>query len=426
MGERAQVAVSLRGEIVFPKPLRSFYARICASHRMKTAVPCGDPGIQRGREISPGLVLALVCALLSAPPALSDTRQTDKSAPYELQALPIDEAIKLDGMLNEPGWAKAMVANGFVQSDPREGEPASDPTEVRVLYDEKNIYIGAQCWEKHPKSIIVTELKRDFFGRDGDMFEVIFDTFNDRRNGFLFGTNPFGARVDMQAGQDGRSFNREWDGVWEVQSRVTEEGWTAEFAIPFKTLRFTKEAEQVWGVNFMRRVRHLNEESCWSPLPRRFRLAKVSLAGKLVGLESIRPGKNLKVKPFVTGSIFTFPERVEKPNSYVGQFGLDMKYGVTPGLTLDFTANTDFSQVEADIQQTNLTRFSLFFPEKREFFLENTDIFHFGESTTFDAMSRLMGGATEESSCFSSAGASEWEKTKRRTQFSFPSWEGLG
>ena len=223
---------------------------------------------------------------------------------------------------------------------------------------------------RYRAEFLVDSLKEDFSPNEADSFEVILDTFGDQRNGFLFITNPRGAKRDVQVIDEGRAVNVDWDTVWNVQARMNEDSWTVEMVIPFRSLSLDENRmEQVWGINFSRRIRRKNEIVFWAPVPRRYSINRLSLAGELRGLEGIARGRNLKVKPFVVAEARKFEQ-----NDHVarkGKEGVDLKYNVTPSLTLDLTANTDFSQVEVDEQQINLTRFPLFFPEKREFFLEN-------------------------------------------------------
>ncbi len=295
-----------------------------------------------------------------------------------ITALYVEGPIMIDGNLDEPQWTQAQPGGDFVQNEPRTGEPATEQTEVRLLYDDENLYVGVYCFDSAGKEgVTVTEVKRDYRPFDNDHFSFVLDTFNDNRNGFLFGTNPQGAQREGQVEGDGASNNFDWDAIWYVKAKITEKGWQAEFSIPFKTLRFKSLESQRWGVNFLRVIRRKNEQTYWSPIPRPYRLPRVSLAGALEGLSGVQQGRNLYVKPYLSAPIV---RREEDDVDFVPDVGFDIKYGVTPGLTLDLTANTDFSQVEADTQQINLTRFSLFFPEKREFFLENTDLFQFGKS----------------------------------------------
>jgi hypothetical protein len=301
--------------------------------------------------------------------------------------------IRLDGVLDEEAWSTAPVATGFVQSEPREGEPASEQTEVRILYDEDNLFVGVFARDSDPAGIMVNELKKDFSTQTQDIFEIIVDTFHDGRNGYQFATNPKGAKWDAQMVSEGREVNANWDAIWDVRTTMGEGGWYAEMQIPFRTLRFPASSLQTWGVNFLRRVRRRNEDSYWSPIPRIHNITRVSLAGSLDGLQGIKRGNDLRVKPYVLQA----GTRVGQGKT-LGDFdaGFDVKYGITSGLTWDFTVNTDFAQVEADEQQVNLTRFSLFFPEKREFFLENSGVFHFGAGEQRAGGGGGLGGRTNQ------------------------------
>lgn len=317
------------------------------------------------------LSAGLLCVLVQA--------QIDYRTAYRervVTALRVEEPIIVDGELDEPAWGRAQPAGNFIQKLPRTGEPASEATEVRLLYDDQNLYVGVFCYDSAgPSGIVVNDITRDFFTLDSDGFQIVLDTFDDNRNSFLFGTNPKGGRFDMQIGADGDAGNTDWDGIWYVETKITEKGWQVEMAIPFKTLRFNHQQRQTWGVNFERRVRRKFEDSYWAPLPPPYRLGRVSLAGTLEGLENLPRGLNLYVKPYATAPVV---RRQRDDVDFQPDLGLDVKYGVSSQLTLDVTVNTDFSQVEADEEQVNLTRFSLFFPEKREFFLENAGIFQFG------------------------------------------------
>jgi hypothetical protein len=326
----------------------------------------------------PRVVTLSGCALLFAAAAFAADDPIDYNTARldrKLQATHATGRIELDGRLDEPSWLTAPLASGFIQNDPHEGEPATFDTEVRLLYDEHALFIGVFAKDDKPGEIIVNELRKDFNTGNADGFQVVIDTFRDERNGYQFAINPAGAKWDSQMSNEGRDQNSNWDGVWDVATRIGEDGWYAEIRIPFRTLKFTQAPLQTWGINFQRRLRRLNENSYWSPLPRIHQLSRVSMAGTLEGLQGLRPGANLRIKPYALGS----SNRLAGGGTD-GDFdaGIDVKYGVTSGLTWDFTVNTDFSQVEADEQQINLTRFNLFFPEKRDFFLENSGVFQFG------------------------------------------------
>ena len=296
----------------------------------------------------------------------------------KLQAIKITEKITIDGRHDEPEWALAPAAGHFIQNEPAEGAAATEQTEIRVLYDQDNLYFAVDVKDTESTRIIINELRKDFNADNGDSIQIALDTFHDERNAYLFSINPAGAKWDAQMANEGRETNQNWDGVWVVRSRIADEGWTAEIAIPFKTLKFPNVPVQTWGINFQRTLRRRNEDSFWAPIPRIYNVRRVSLAGTLEGLEGIEPGANIKIKPYGFSSFAQ--NAVANTRKSDSDFGLDVKYGVTSGLTWDFTYNTDFSQVEADEQQINLTRFSLFFPEKRDFFLENSGIFQFGSN----------------------------------------------
>ncbi len=294
----------------------------------------------------------------------------------KVTAVFVEGQIVVDGTLDEPEWKLAQPATDFIQNEPRTGEPVTERTEVRLLYDQENLYVGVYCFDSAgEEGIVVTSVKRDYTPGENDNFIILLDTFNDDRNAVMFSTNPKGAKRDTQVGADGSNNNSDWDAIWHVKTKITSEGWQAEIAIPFKTLRFKEGEEQTWGVNFLRRIRRNNEFGFWSPIPRPYRISRVSMAGELNGLQGIQQGRNLYVKPYLSTPI---TRREGDDVDFIPEVGFDVKYGITPGLTMDLTVNTDFAQVEADEQQINLTRFSLFFPEKREFFLENDTIFQFG------------------------------------------------
>lgn len=299
--------------------------------------------------------------------------------------------IRLDGVLDESVWKDAEIASGFIQSEPRDGQPATEKTEVRLLFDGENIYIGAYMHDSDPSRLVVNDLRKDFREEDQDDFEVIFDTFTDRRNGYVFMTNPAGARVDRQIANEGREINSSWDAIWDVNTRRVADGWTAELRIPFRALRFDKSSNQPWGINFARRVRRKNETAYWSPVPRAFTLNRVSLAGNLTGVALGSASRDLRVKPYVLGNTVRDIGVADYDRKF--DAGLDVKYGVTSGLTLDVTVRPDFAQVEADEQQVNLTQFAQFFPEKREFFLENSGLFYVGDAAR---LNRVFAPATPD------------------------------
>ena len=362
------------------------------------------------RVVTAGIVSA---GLLSAGPALGQTPTPASGSIADLPrptatAASVAEGPTLDGdVLGDPAWSAATPITGFVQELPIEGAPVSEQTEVRVIYTKDTLYIGAVMYDREPGAIVVSDSRRDAPLDDVDSFRVIFDTYRDRQNGFVFGTNPAGVEYDgqstlegqggggmsgggMQGYGSGGGFNVNWDGAWQVRTRITEIGWTAEFAIPFKTLRFPAGESQTWGINFARIIRRHNERAYWAPIPRQFNLYRVSLAGSISGIRTPAV-RNFKLMPFVLGSAIASGVRpVDTETS--GEVGGDLKYNLTPSLALDGTINTDFAQVEVDDQQVNLDRFNLFFPEKRPFFLENAGFFSVGNPGEVDLFfSRRIG-----------------------------------
>jgi hypothetical protein len=292
----------------------------------------------------------------------------------------VADPILVDGRLDEPSWQNAPPISEFIQQQPATGYPATERTVVRVLYDEDRIYIGAECYDTAPERITVMSLEQDFESRDTDLIGVMLDTYLDRRNAFLFAVNPQGALKDGQGFNDGRILDWTWEGPVEVETHHHDWGWSAEIAIPFTTLRFDPtRTDQVWGLQFLRRVRRKNENSFWAPLDRQAALYTASGGGTLVDLEGVRPGRNIFFKPYFLTARSVVGAVDARQSDTELDAGFDFKYGVTPGVTLDVTFRTDFSQVEVDREQVNLTRFSLFFPEKRDFFIENSGIFGFGD-----------------------------------------------
>ncbi len=318
---------------------------------------------------------------------------TSEPAPIA-NATRTDVAPTVDGQLNEPLWQEAPVISGFLQHEPLEGQPPTEHTELRIVYDATAVYIGARMLDSDPGSIRFGENRRDAGLQNADALLLVLDTFLDRQNAYVFGTTAAGIEYDGQVTKDGQGglsqgvrrgqagagagggFNLNWDGSWDVATYIDEEGWYAEFRIPFATLRYAGSGPQQWGLNISRTIRRSNEEVFWAPIERQHTLYRVSEAGTLRGIEA-PTRRSVRVTPYVLSSAHKDFER-ELDTDWDGEFGVDAKIGLTPGLNLDLTYNTDFAQVEADEQQVNLTRFSLFFPEKRPFFLENAGLFAVG------------------------------------------------
>ena len=302
------------------------------------------------------------------------------------RAVRVDEPLRIDGRLDEPVFARVPAMSDFVQNDPVEGAPASEKTELWILFDRDNVYVVARCWESRPDLVMASEMRRDNtrIVRD-DNFAWSFDTFYDRRNAVLFEVSAVGGRIDAQVTNE-QQISIDWNPVWDVSVGRFDGGWTMEAALPFKSLRYRGAGPQVWGVQARRVNRWRNESSYLTPLTAAQGLRghfRASLAATLVGVDAPPASRLFEAKPYVIGDLTTSSVAAEPFANRAGaDGGLDVKLGVTQGVTADFTVNPDFAQVEADEQQINLTRFNLFFPEKREFFLENQGIFGFGGVAT--------------------------------------------
>ena len=351
-----------------------------------------------------------ICTALALPSftfAQTPTTPTITAGKLDAEA----EGPTIDGRVNDPVWQSVTPYTAFTQQDPIEGAPASERTEVRVIVGKGNVYVGIIAFDSDPSKIIVSQARRDASLTETDSVVMVFDTFNDNQNAFVFGTNPLGIEYDGQVAREGQSsgvsvgcgggggtqrggisaFNPNWDGDWTVRSQITERGWEAELSIPLKTLRYQTGDNQTRGFNVLRNIRHKNEQVYLAPIPRGFDIYRVSLAAKMSGL-NLPARRDIKLIPYALGSVNKDFTRAGDNVDRNGDVGVDLKWGIRPNLTLDATYNTDFAQVEADEEQVNLTRFDLFFPEKRPFFLENASTFQFGNPQQIDLFfSRRIG-----------------------------------
>ncbi|MEE8586351.1 MAG: DUF5916 domain-containing protein, partial [Acidobacteriota bacterium] len=331
----------------------------------------------RGRQVCWTLLAGLLLARSAGAAGSSAT------APLRVAAVGISaaEAPAIDGKLEEEVWGRAARVDRFVQRDPQQGEPATEATEVRIVYTATAIYFGILCHDSRPDLIQASELRRDDRLENDDRFSILLDTFHDRRNAYLFRTNPLGTKFDALITDEQRQFNTDWDEKWEVAARITDQGWAAEVAIPFKSLRGPSGESLTWGLNLERVIVRKNEEAYWAGYSRDYEFWHVSQAGELTGLQEVRTGLKLRIKPYGVGGFSQIgqPEGRASRLENNSQAGLEIvKASLTPSITADFTLNPDFAQAEVDDARFNLTRFSLFFPEKREFFLERAGIFDFG------------------------------------------------
>src|SRR5687768_2905857 len=341
-------------------------------------------------------VVSLAACVAAASGRFAEAQELAPAQPPLARAVKVIVPPVVDGnVVDDPAWQAAMPLTDFWQTSPDAGRPASELTEVRIIYTDTALYFGVVLRDRDAQGLTVSDSRRDSPLDESDSFRILLDTYRDRQNGFVFATNPAALEYDGQVSNEGGNsgaggagagrqqagsgggFNLNWDGSWTVRTATTDAGWTAEFEIPFRTLRY-EAGEREWGLNFQRTIRRRKEIAYWAPLPIQFDLMRVSMAGSLTGLNPPAQ-RNLKVIPYA----LTEARRrsAEGPDTdLLGDIGLDAKYSLTPSLTLDATLNTDFAQVEVDEQQVNLDRFNLFFPEKRPFFLENAGLFSVGSA----------------------------------------------
>ena len=353
------------------------------------------------------VTVAAALLLAASPPLAIQAAERKERPPLRALRIEPEQAPRIDGKVDDEVWAGAEPASGFTQQQPEEGEPSTERTEVRIAYDKATLYVGIICFDREPDKIVVTEGRRDADLLNSDSVQVVFDTFLDHRNAFLFGTNPLGLEHDGQIAAEGETsgttspgqttgfggsgsqrgqllgYNKNWDGDWTVRSAITARGWETEMAIPLKTLRYDGGDDKSWGINVMRNIRRKNEQAFLAPIPRAYTIYRVSLAAQVTGL-NLAPRRDLNATPYALTGFSEDTTLKKDPRDTLGEVGLDVKWGITPKLTADFTVNTDFAQVEADEEQINLTRFDLFFPEKRPFFLENAATFQFGQPQQID------------------------------------------
>ena len=363
-----------------------------------------------GRAGFPPFVPAAV--LFSSPLAFGgDVAFPPSKSPPVLEAMRVPGAPLIDGRLAEPDWARAPAARGFRQIDPRQGEPASFDTEVRVLYDGVGLYVGAFCRDGQGASAVrVRNLRKDFDSSTDDLFGVAFDTFRDGQNALVFQVNPFGARRDVQV-RDGSEEDIDWDAAWQAKTERTPEGWSVEIAIPWTTLRYPPFSGD-WSVNFLRTLRRFNETTGWSPWPRAYPPYRMAYAGLLSGLQPPPPSRNLSLQPYAAAR----GTRAAGGTDTDADVGGDVKWAVTSNTVVDATINTDFAEADVDRQVINLTRFSVFFPEQRPFFLENASLFQAGlEREVRPFFSRRIGLSEDGTPIPIEAGVRLTHRTSRRS-----------
>ncbi len=375
-------------------------ARAVEAPSGRMQVPAGTPApVPDGTRFETDVVI-------DGPPApVAPDVITRDGGQATMRAIRLLAGIEVDGRLDEPVYDAVAPVSDFIQQLPDEGAPATERTDAWVMFDDENFYVAGRCWDSAPPTEwVATEMRRDAFNMlNNDLFGFLIDTFYDRRNALLFYANPLGGFVDQALTNEGNP-NRDWNPVWDVRTDRFDGGWTIEMVVPFKSLRYRPARDQVWGIQLRRTVMRKNEWAYLTLIPisaagfgGRGGVFRVSAAGTLVGLEAPPAGGHLELKPYAIGGLTTAapesagPAGAGMPLERDGKLGVDLKYGITQNLTADFTYNTDFAQVEVDEQQVNLTRFNLFFPEKREFFLEGRGIFDFARGSFRTARSLRRG-----------------------------------
>ncbi|WP_238719102.1 DUF5916 domain-containing protein [Pelagihabitans pacificus] len=357
---------------------------------------------------------------------VSDVKERPTATAVALETGPV-----IDGeVMDDPIWQQIEPFGDFTQAQPNFGRPATEKTDVRVAYTKETFYVSVVCYDARPENLVVSDARRDADLDNTDAFLFILDTYKDGQNGFVFGTNSLAVEYDAQVDNEGQGnfnanrqqggtiggFNLNWDASFVVRTQVNDYGWSAEFAIPVRTLRF--QAGKDWGINFRRNIRKTNEIVYWASMPVGLDLKRLSLAGTLTGLNLPSPG-NLKLIPYVLGRMDKDFNDVDPKNRFDAEVGGDVKFSVTPSLTLDLTYNTDFAQVEVDDQQVNLDRFNLFFPEKRPFFLENAGLFSVGSPGEVDLFFSRRVGIGENGSVVPIIGGARLSGKLNRTNVGF-------
>ena len=355
--------------------------------RLLASLAALRPSSRRIRAVA--LTCACHCIVALAPYAAA-SQQTSASDPVRSAVVTaVTSPIAIDGSLDEAAWRQAPTIGELVQRIPVAGGAPTERTEVRLLYDEDNLYIGVMCHDTEPDRVLASQMARDASLNADDRLAIVLDTFRDQSNAFHFATNPAGAMVDGLVFANGET-NDDWDGIWIVRTARTGAGWSAEFAIPFKTLSFPA-GETVWGFNISRTIQRKLEENRWTGARFQTQFFQISEAGRITNLEDLQQGVGLDIRPFMAR---LWPRPDTGGDTVVGKPGVDLFYNITPSLKLSFTANTDFGETEVDARQINLTRFSIFFPEKRTFFLQDAGVFNFA-TTGIDPPGGIPGTGAE-------------------------------
>jgi len=327
--------------------------------------------------------LAVLVVIFSASLAFAQ-----RSSPDQLRGLRTESPVEVDGILDETVWREAPRISNFTQRELKENSPATERTEVAVVYNDTEMYIGVWCYDAQPSRIIAQKMKWDFDYGTEDNFEIVLDTYADKRNAYFFVINPNASQADALILDNGQKVNSDWNGVWYAAASRTDKGWFAEIKIPFSTLKFSAAAEPIWGINFERNIRHKREQVLWQGWSRDSNIQQVSRAGTLVGLRDLTRMKVFEFRPYAVAGA---EKQRETAGRSTADLGLDFSYLINPTVKLDFTVNPDFAQVESDELIVNLTRFSISYPEKRQFFLEVQNFFDFPLGRARPFYSRRIG-----------------------------------
>jgi len=333
-----------------------------------------------------GLTIAFLLFFWAPTILAGNISEDELNRAKHLRALKTDTKVKIDAEFSEEVWQDVQFSDAFQQREPGDGTPPTERTEIACLYDEDNLYFGIKCFDSEPMKIVRTELRRDAIVDNDDYFEMVLDTYHDNRSGFYFIFNAYGSKRDARLSDEGRNYNPDWDGVWQCKATINQRGWFAELAIPWKTLRFQEGDDIYFGANFGRMIRRKNESLYWNHIARNisgFGLFRLSEAGHVGPFDGLRLGGNIELQPFALGGLQK-DLQTDSDLDQIAEIGVDAKINLSSNIVTDLTLNTDFAQVEADQEQVNLTRYSLYFPEKREFFLEGAEIFNTRDSYNHD------------------------------------------
>ena len=333
--------------------------------------------LAESQELTPEIRGIAPPAMAEVPPGSASESPAERRFMAAVRMEP-DESIELDGRLDEDVWLRAVPATNFRQRDPDNGAPATEQTEVRFVYDNDKLYMGVTLFDSEPDKLIHYQMGRDGNLPADDKLQWAIDTFNDGQSAYWWEMNPLGSMADALRGAN-NSNNRRWDGIWDARTTRSDIGWTIEMEVPFRTMNFNPDVDG-WGANFQRTVARKNETSLWMGWPRNQGLNRMSNAGLVTGIRDVSQGRGLDIKPYVVANSESFPGREDRAGKTEAQAGFDIFYNVTPSLRTNLTVNTDFAQAQVDNQQTNLTRFSLLFPEQRDFFLDGSLFFDFVSS----------------------------------------------